>query len=230
MPFSVVKRNSRERFSEVLVNLSYIESIEPVSISEETLPHVKIQRGLYYVHLYSALERAINEVIEQAILLIKVQEIKNKHFETAFNVISLNSKMQSFKACGYKDYFNKSIEVFKCVASEERFEINNTIFSQNLQNVWFETIQQALKSFGASPLEVEQRVSFTVDEVVDKRNSVAHGRETPIVVGERYRANVLRTKTQEIQLIVDMVIDSFETYISEKSYIKEDYRREYAEN
>ncbi len=227
MPFSIVKKNSRERFSEVLLNLSYIESVEPKKVTAETPPYVKIQRGLYYVHLYSALEKTVNEVVEQAILIIKSRDVKNKHFEKAFNVISLNSKMQSFKSCGYKEYFNKSVDVFRSIDSDESFEINNTIFSQNLQNVWFETIQQTLDSFGASRLVVEPRVRFTVDEIVDKRNAVAHGRETPKVVGEKYRTNVLRTKTTDIQLLADMFTDAFETYISGLAYIQQDYRRNY---
>ncbi len=226
MPFSIVKRNSRERFSEVLINLSHIESIEPKEVTEEAPAYVKIQRGLYYVHLYSAFEKTVNEVVEQAILIIKSKDVKNKHFETTFNVISLNSKMQSFKSCGYKEYFNKSIDVFKSIGSDETFEISNTIFSQNLQNVWFETIQQLLDSFGIS--RIDPRFKPIVKEVVENRNAVAHGRETPIVVGERHRANVLRKRTEDIQLVIDIFIDSFETYISDLAYIRQDYRADYA--
>lgn len=224
MPFSVTKANSRERFSEVIINLSYIESIEPVG---EAPPHVKILRGLYYVHLYSALERVVNETIEQTILLIKNENIKNKHYMTVFNVISLNSKMQGFKSCGYKDYFDKSSEVFEAVDSGDSFEISNTIFSQNLQNVWFKTIEETIKSFGAKPIEVEPRVRFTVDEIADKRNAVAHGRETPIVVGERYRCSVLRSKTQEIQMLADLFIATFEDYIQEYDFLREEHKDEY---
>ena len=65
MPLSTVKNRSRERFNEVLLNLAFIESIEP---SAEPPIHVKIQRGLYYVHLYSALEKVVNETVEQALL------------------------------------------------------------------------------------------------------------------------------------------------------------------
>ncbi|OQY59974.1 MAG: hypothetical protein B6245_04035 [Desulfobacteraceae bacterium 4572_88] len=97
--------------------------------------------------MYSAFERTVNEVVEQAILIIKSREVKNRHFEMHFNAISLNSKMQSFKSCGYKEYFNKSTYMFRSIDSDESFEINNTIFSQNLQNVWFETIQQILGCF-----------------------------------------------------------------------------------
>ena len=226
MPFSTVKRKCRERFSEVLINLSHIESIEPNELTEEAPAYVKIQRGLYYVHLYSAFEKTVNEVVETALSIIESKGVKNKHFETTFNVISLNSKMQSFKSCGYKDYFNKSADVFKGIGSNESFEISNTIFSQNLQNVWFETIQQVLDSFGIS--RIDPVFKPIVNEVVNKRNAVAHGRETPKAVGERHRANVLREKTEKIQLIADIFIDSFETYISDLAYIRQDDRANYA--
>lgn len=225
MTFDIVRANSRERFSEVQINLNYIESIEPAG---EATPEVKVLRGLYYVHLYSALEKALNETIEQTILLIKSKNIKNLHFATPFNVISLNSKMQSFKQCGYKDYFDKSSEVFESINSEEVFDISNTIFSQNLQNVWFKTIQDTIRSFGAAPIQVEPRVKLTIDEVVDKRNAVAHGRETPTVIGERHRVNVLRTKTQEIQLVIEQVISTFEDYIANYEFLKATYVQEYS--
>jgi hypothetical protein len=225
MTFDIVRANSRERFSEVQINLNYIDSIEPTG---EASPEVKILRGLYYVHLYSALEKSLNETIEQVILLIKSKNIKNRHFSTPFNVISLNSKMQSFKQCSYKDYFDKSSDVFESINSEEIFDISNTIFSQNLQNVWFKTIQDTIRSFGASPIQVEPRVKLTIDEVVDKRNAVAHGRETPTVIGERHRVNVLRAKTQEIQIVIEQVISTFEEYIANHDFIKTTYIQEYS--
>src|SRR3989339_1253958 len=135
MPFKIIKNHTRERFSEVLINLAHIESMEPKQPIEETPPHVKIQRGLYYVHLYSVLEKTINDVVEQTLLTINSKNVKNIHFETKFNVISLNPKMQGFKSCGYKDYFQKSSDIFSCIDSEENFEIDNSLFSKNLQNV-----------------------------------------------------------------------------------------------
>lgn len=224
MPFSIIKSNSRERFNEVYINLSYIEYIEP---KDEQPPHVKILRGLYYVHLYSALEKVVNETIEQTITIIKSKKIENRHYKTAFNVISLNSKMQSFKECGYKDYFLKSSEIFNSLFSNDIFEISDTIFSQNLQNVWFKTISEIIKSFGAKPLELHPRVISTVNEIVDRRNAVAHGRETPISVGERFRCKALRSKTQEIQLVADLFIATFEAYIIENEFVVEEEKIRY---
>lgn len=224
MPFSTIRSNSRERFSEVLINLAFIEATERENPDSA---EVKILRGLFYVHLYSALEKSVNETIEQTILLIKNESVKNKHYENSFNVISLNSKMQGFKQCNYKSYFLKSTEVFESLGSEDVFDLNNTLFSENLQNIWYKTIQETIRSFGANQISIEPRVRLTIDEVVDKRNAVAHGRETPISVGERHRTQVLRTKTQEIQIVVEQFISAFEDYVLNKKYINPLYLHEY---
>lgn len=224
MPFSIVKRNSSGRFSEVRMHLDFIKSIEPDNETEEHTSQVKILRGLFYVHLYAALEKAINEMVEQSLLLIKNENVSNSHFITAFNVISLYPKMQSFKDSGYKDFFKKSIEVFGSVDSTTPAEINNTLFGTSLQNVWFATLTQVLQCFGIAEFTIDPRIILTVNEVVENRNAIAHGRESPIVVGERHRSDVLRQKTQEIQTAVDTFIHVLETYISERSYIKEHHR------
>lgn len=224
MSFNIVRSNSRERFGEVLINLAFIEENEGAG---ESSVEVKILRGLFYVHLYSAMEKAINETIEQAILLVKQDSVKNKHYENSFNVISLNSKMQAFKHCSSKNYFSKSVEVFESLGAEDSFELNNTIFSESLQNIWYKTIQESIRSFGAAPIPIEPRVRLTIDEVVEKRNAVAHGRETPVSIGERHRSNMLRVKTQEIQLVVEQFISTFEDYVNNKKYINPLYINDY---
>lgn len=224
MSFSIVRSNARERFSEVFVYLAFIESNEESSAASI---EVKILRGLFYVHLYSALEKAINETIEQTILLVKQDGVKNKHYKNIFNVISLNSKMQAFKSCRNKRYFSKSADVFESLESEESYDLNDTVFSENLQNIWYKTIQETIRSFGATSISVEPRVRLTIDELVEKRNAVAHGRQTPVSVGERHRVDVLRTKAQEIQLVVEQFISTFEDYVRNKKYIDPLYLEDY---
>jgi RiboL-PSP-HEPN len=227
MSFSVVKGSARTRFTDVRMHLEFIESLESASAPDQHSNQIKLLRGLYYVHLYAALEKTINDTVEQALLLIKNDGIKNRHYKTSFNVVSLYPKMQGFKAAGYKDFFRKSIDIFAALDSDNPMEISNTLFSTNLQNIWFETLTQTLQCFGIAEFQVEPNVRTTVNEVVDKRNAIAHGRESPVVVGERYRSDVLRQRTQVIQLVADQFIDILDTYISQREYIKQHYRASY---
>ncbi|ELN3181473.1 hypothetical protein QZC48_001405 [Vibrio cholerae] len=224
MPLTIVRNSSRTRFNEVFQNLNFIESIEPEG---ESPIHVKIQRGLYYVHLYSALEKVINETVERVLIIIESQNIPNYKYQTNFNVIALNNKMMAFKNCGSKEYFNKSIDIFGCVESTDVFPINNTVLSGTLQNVWFKTIQTTLKSFCIDDFSVPQRAIYTIDEVVDKRNAVAHGRQSPLEVGESFRCKLLRVKTTDVQFVSDEFINTFDRYLRNLLYIKPEYRAEY---
>jgi hypothetical protein len=135
--------------------------------------------------------------------------------------------MQAFKESSYKSYFQKSSSVFQSIESQENFNINNTVFSKSLQNIWFATIQETLECFGLETLVIDPRVKTTVDEVVDKRNAVAHGRESASVIGQRFRSTALRNKTNDIQLVANMFLDRFETFIFDRMFIREGLRSEY---
>lgn len=227
MPFSIVKSSARVRFSDVRMHLEFIESLEPENVTDQPSNQVKLLRGLYYVHLYAALEKTVNEMVEQSLLIIRNDSVKNRHYKTEFNVVSLHPKMQGFKAAGNKDFFRKSIDVFAALDSEDSTEVSNTLFYTSLQNIWFSTLVQVLQCFGISEFKVEPMLRVVVDEIVDKRNAIAHGRESPIAVGERHRSDVLRQRTKEIQLIADSFVDALETYVLQREYIKSHYRANY---
>ncbi|WP_139167170.1 MAE_28990/MAE_18760 family HEPN-like nuclease [Chromobacterium sphagni] len=227
MSFEIIRRNSRARFTEVHTNLAHITSTEPKTPQDETSIQTKILRGLYYVHLYAALEKAINEVVENTLILINSKQITNKHYTTTFNAISLNNKMMAFKNAGYKEYIAKSIAIFRAIDSDESSDINNTLLTTSLQNVWHKTIQETLECFGIPSIDFGPQVRYTIDEIVNNRNAVAHGRETPANIGERHRSDILRKKTQEIQQVVDLIIDAFESFISNKNYLKSEHTNQY---
>ena len=214
----------RRRFVEVLANLNFIASIEP---DDDSPLHIKILRGQYYVHLYGALEKTINETVEHTLLVINAKNVCNHHFKTGFNAISLHPKMQGFKTSGFKDYFNRSAEIFSLIDSNSVLDINNTIFSNALQNVWHSTIQETLQCFGIQEVNFSPRVRATIDEIVENRNAVAHGRETPSTIGERHRVDVLRVKTNEIRDVAEKIIDIFEAYISTGGFLRDECRELY---
>lgn len=228
MPFGSVKASARARFSDVRVHLEFIESLEPRSPSEQASIQVKLLRGLFYVHLYSALEKTVNECVEQALLLIGSQGIENRHYQYRFNVVSLYGRMQAFKDAGYRSFFSKSVDIFSALDSSEVSKIDNTIFSASLQNVWFKALDEVFQCFGMSEFSVDPRLKTSVNEVVDKRNAVAHGRESAIYVGERHRSDTLRARTQDIQLVTDKFVDGLESYVLALEHVKTIHRAGYA--
>lgn len=228
MSYAQIRTNARTRFNENMTYLNYLTAEEPNDPTIAASLELNIMKGLFYVHLYSSLEKTINDLIENTLLLISSKGVKNKHFCIPFNTISLVGKLQSFKDCGYRSFFSKAIEIFEELNSDNVSRINETMFSNSLQNVWTKTVIEILSAFGIKNYVITPRVKATVDEVVDKRNAVAHGRESAAIVGERFRTSDLRGKMAVVSTFTNEIIDVFEDYFDAKKYLRPHSKRVYA--
>ncbi len=220
MSFAAVKTTTTSRFNEVQIFLNFITSEEPNNPTEVTPADVKIMRGLFYVHLYAAIENSINELVEKSLLLINSKQVKNNHYTLIFNTISVMDKLQSLKDCSHKNFTNRSIALMHEIGSRNIRGINETAFSNQLQNIWISTVIEVYSAFGIGNPSFDPRVRATIDEIVDKRNAVAHGRESAQSIGERHRTDVLRQKLSTAQNFITQVIDDFESFYDEKRYLK----------
>lgn len=227
MSFEGVRTLSRERLAEVQQLLNHIVSLEP---DDATTPHsaeVKILRGFFYVHLYAALEKSINEAVQLTLRLIASHNIPAKHYELSFGSITTRSRLQAFKGCSYKTYNNNAFSIFSCLESIEIMNIDESQFSDVLMNVWTNSILEVFNSFGITGFVVEPRVRTTIDELVENRNKVAHGRESALTVGERHRSRVLRDKFSIVTTLIDSVIDHLETFYNSRAFLKTNERSAY---
>jgi hypothetical protein len=228
MSFQIVRNGARSRFAETQVFLNHLTAIEPNDPTTPDSLEFKIMKGLFHVQLYSALEKTVNEIIENTLTYIGATGVKNIHYAIPFNTISLVDKLKSFKDCGYNNFFNKAIEIFEELTSQNVSSINESAFSNNLQNVWTKTIDEVIKAFGIKGFVIDPRTRTTIDELVEKRNAVAHGRESAAVVGERFRTDVLRAKSQLISDFAFQLIDLFDDYYSNKNFLKGNAKKHYA--
>lgn len=227
MPYRTVRDRTRQRFSEVQVFLNYLHGLEPED-HEPASVELRIMKGLFIVHLYGAFEKSINDVVETSLSLISSKRVKNSHFYAPFLSIALCDQLKSLKDSKHSNLIYKASELFIEAASKNVIPINETAFSTHLQNTGMKTLERVMQSFGMPSTQFERKERVTVDEVVDKRNAVAHGRDSAAYVGERYRAHELREKMDVISTVIDKVIDTAEQYYSSKNFIKSGFKRHYA--
>lgn len=228
MSFINVKNNTRSRFNENQLLLNYITSLEPANVTDLVPLEVNVMKGLFYVHLYSSLEKSVNELIENTLIHINSKSVQYKHFNNPFYSISLSNKLKSFKDSGYGNFFNRAYDIFNELSSPNICSVQETTFSNNLQNVWVKTIKEICNSFGITSFSIPARTSATIDEIVDKRNAVAHGRESAKTIGERFRTNDIRRKMEITVEFCNYLIDLFEDYYIRKNYLKPAAKKYYA--
>lgn len=224
--FVAVRNVANERFAEVLHNLAHISTLEPMP-GEMASIELRILRGLFFVHLYGAMEKSLNELILTALCEIKSKRPKNKDFIHPFNVISLSRSWKGLKDSGYKDVFEKMACFFAKINSEDFHEFDETLFSGELQNIWAKVIEHVFMAFGITTFQLTTAQRVLIDEVVEKRNAVAHGRENAASVGERYQTDALKKKLQDIQQLVHSIINELDLYCKNKNYLILDSRSLY---
>ena len=219
MTFATARSVTTERFNESLIYLNYISSIEPKP-GEPVGQDIKVMKGLFFVHLYGALEKSTTHSVQTLLINIKSVQPKNEDVILPFNVISMARKWKSIKDSGYKCVFTQMKDFFEALESNNFHGIDETLFSTLLQNVWSNTIDEIMGAFGISGFTLTISNRALIDELVDKRNAVAHGRESAASVGERYRCDELRKRLNEIQALTDSFIDRLEMYFVQREFVQ----------
>jgi hypothetical protein len=229
MIFVGVRQVATERLNEVLIHLNHISELEPKPGQEAggssqiinlvVPPHVNVMKGLFFVQLYGALEKSMSDAVQ--VLLSKIGELKpkNEHILLGFNVVAMARKWKSIKDSGYDKAFPQMTEFFKAFNSSDYLGIDDTLFAKLLQNVWAKSLDEVAGSLGI-PSFMTKDEAVVVDELVEKRNAVAHGRESAAAIGQRYRSDVLRRRLQSVQALIIKIIDRLEIYFKNREFLQ----------
>jgi uncharacterized protein (UPF0147 family) len=220
MPYRVLRSTINSRFAEVTLLLNYIKSIEDTATPPAVLPiECKILKGLFYVHIYSCIEFAVNKLVVDTLSLIKLKNITYNHFENKFHTISLHSKLQGVRNCNPKVFLDKSADIFIQIDSADIAIFDETLVSKYIQNVWGKTFNQLTKTIGMPPFIISGRAISIFDEIVENRNKVAHGRDSSENVGSSPNYIDLKQKFDEVYITINSYIDHYESYYHSKDYI-----------
>lgn len=220
MNLDSVRSISQLHLTETRACLAHVVSLEPIDIQAPVPLEGKILNGLYYVQLYSAIERTVNEVVQRTLSHINAVGIQNDHAQTSFCTVTLFAEMMSIRDSASRSFLEKASNVFARQADQSRARINETCLSLFLQNIRMKTLDELSDAFGIQRLNIDPRIRTTLNEIADNRNKVAHGRESASIVGERHRSAVLREKTDQIETLLYTLIDAFEAFYIQKSFIK----------
>lgn len=215
-----------QRFFEVRVFISHIKTIE----SQETPPtdedYVKIMRGLFYVHLYGAFEKSINLATSAFINALTSLGIKLCDATHSFLPMALDSKFKSLENTNGATW-RKRIELMQLPTTNEVANINDSIFSQQLQNAWPETIYSIMNYMGIGIAQFESNDILAMKEVVEFRNQVAHGRNSPLVLGTGKKSDLLEKRFISATNMINTYINHLENSFNSLSLIKEECKQNY---
>jgi RiboL-PSP-HEPN len=174
-------------------------------------------RGLFYVHLYGAFEFSINRILIAAAQFINADNVFHQNMCNSLGVLVLDGTFRAIKQSSQENQWKKRLTHIHLRSSQDIAQISDG--SMDLQNIWYKTLEELYHVFGiANSVMYDVTKRGYVDELVDARNAVAHGRESPIDKGRPKNTYELTVLYEAIRSQTFYVYDCFNEYLKNRAY------------
>lgn len=205
------------RFIEVQEFLSFIRQIESQAAGTFDAPAVIMARGLFYVHLYGAFEFSVNRIVLGAVQAINQEQLPHNKIADSLGALALDGAFNAVSKAGRDTQWNKRLKLINLRFSNTIAQIHDGCV--DFQNIWFQTLQEIFEVFGIDKsVMYDVTKSGYVRELVDTRNAVAHGRDSPLTKGRAKRSDELQRVHDAIRSEAFHIYDCFEDYLKRRMF------------
>lgn len=220
MSFEGAFLESRSRFTEVFQLISDLSGDEDGGLRPVTTPQ-KAMRGLSLVAIYGAVERSINAFVEQAIGELSKQQEKVIDCIPQIQSLVFQPGINSIRDCSYDNLLDTSCNLFSKINSGYLVKVDVNPFQGRLQNVDGNTMYFVASLLGVSGYGLSASARGRLNNLRERRNAVAHGRESPATAGERFRKSNLREMYEVASTESGRFGEALKLHFVERKYISQ---------
>ena len=185
----------------------------------------KIFRSNFILLLYNFIEASVFLFIDSIYQKFEYENIPYLQASEVFQKLFIEYKfLDSFKKnSNFNTYKDKVNEIIEEIANGIvlKFEIKN--LSNLSGNVGAKNLREMCKLHGIvlnsrSRSQDPENHKFSLDNIKNERNALAHGRKSFIEVGSDYTVSDLENYYNEIVLLMDDLLNAVKKFIDEKKY------------
>ncbi|WP_282091360.1 HEPN domain-containing protein [Epibacterium ulvae] len=216
--FDALEADIRERFVDCQRMLLYLKGLPNADLHPAPF-EIRSLRGLWLVNLYGVTEKSVNMIADEIVNCITSDAVASSSLKPSLHSIFHFPKIQALKSCGDRTVIGKSLELLRASHSVESVTLSGSPLPDKLQNVDAETIFLLCDLLSLNGYQIEAGRRGRLNNLKERRNAIAHGRETPHSVGERFNFQGL----QDLFTITNEEVFRFMTqckiYCEEKAYL-----------
>jgi hypothetical protein len=221
--FDTIRIDVSERMAEVTRLLDVIRMLEATPPEIDPVD-AKVVRGLFHVQLYAVLEFAVNQGVRAFLTQIKALEVKGGHMAPQFHTVALEPIFSSLRNVGEEKRWPKRLELIGTQSCPDVLPVNVDIFGMYLQNVWAERLDTVFQCLCIDePIVPDPSYRY----LVERRNSVAHGRQGCAEIGSRARSDELQKRLNAISLTCLHILRCLEQHHELRAIVQPSYRSAY---
>lgn len=210
--FEAARREVRER---TLGSRRLLSSVQILGTSRPL--EVAAYKGLILVQLYGVYEYAVQSAVRATLSAISSDRPCAQDLHRAALTLILNSPFLSVVDSGRRTMWQKRLSLVASLESPAPLApFDDTIFPSDGSQYRVKQLQTIWSIFGLDALGVpvvpEARVLGRIEELVENRNAISHGRRTPEEVGGRYSTAEIEGQITDIEKLALYIITAMEDH------------------
>ncbi len=214
---SAVINASTNRLIEVRDYLHLLQSVEPAT--QTVKPNWVAAKGLYFVHLYGAYEFTVTDASRPRCTSSGIQ-VDARSCHPAFLSVALDAELKSIANSGVKKQWEKRRALFRRIKSNEPLRLNDNVLPTDGSHFRATHLQCLWDTLCINePIVPRPPLRSRIDELVDNRNAVAHGRESAATVGRRYSLPELEKRFDDIHEVCLHVLQVLDSYLNQRHFV-----------
>jgi hypothetical protein len=194
--------------------LSFIKQGEQTPPTPDPIA-IRLLRGLFYVHLYGAFEFSVNRIVLGAAQIINAAQVPHSNVAHPLGALVLDRSFNALSQAGR--HWPKRLDLIQLRLSATIAQIDDD--SVDMQNIWLHTLEQIFQVFGIpKPVMFDPTKQGYIHEVVEVRNKIAHGEDSPLAHGSLKRYADLQVVHDAIRTEAFYILDCFDEYLSQDQF------------
>lgn len=215
-----VSSEATARLIEARSYLSLLGSIARATRSPTMKPRLAAAKGLFFVHLCGVYEYALTTALRESLRAINDENVPILKCQPVLLSMALDPECESLSVSGRSTVWDRRRKLFQRAKSAEPIKINNALIPTDGRNFQFQQLQSIWDTLAINdPVLPDPRLRGKLEEIVQKRNAIAHGRETPSEVGGRFTMQELQVRYRAIDRICTHIISTFQKYLEQRHYL-----------
>ena len=173
-------------------------------------------RGLLFIQLYGAYEYAVTTSVQAALDMIQQQSLSYNQLQRGLLALVLDPKWRSAGQVGPRGLWDSRLALIEAMHDTTPIvDLDDKLFPADGSHYRAQQLKTIERVFGiTSPILPESRLIGRIHELVEKRNAIAHGRNTAREVGGRFTNSEMEARIADTDAIAQHVIDAMENHCS----------------
>lgn len=214
-----VLRESTVRLGEVRSYLGMLMSAAPDSrpVYRREAP---IAKGLFFVHLYGAFEFTVSTLVQRTIEEINAMNYLVSDCKPIIWSLVLDAECNALADVRRNRMWDKRADLFERIGTSVPLQISISLMPTDGRIFGNSQLESIWRSFSVQdPVHPRPSLRGRLEELVESRNAIAHGRESPAKVGARFTWMELEVRLHDLDELCTHLIVSLDSYLQGKHFL-----------